>query len=119
MVDSLRLYAEAFFTDCNIVVWRPGGKIGKGKKSTVLPKDFFEVHKVENRINPHSGEQWHAGKAIEALTSYKTTDIFCILGVTARDLYPRDEWNFVFGLANLDNACGVFSFCRYSPEWTG
>ena len=29
------------------------------------------------------------------------------------DLYPRDEWNFVFGLADMMGRNGVFSFSRY------
>jgi len=53
------------------------------------------------------------------LKTLKQKETFCILGVTNRDLYPRDEWNFVFGLASLGDACGVFSFCRYNPEFTG
>ena len=28
-------------------------------------------------------------------------DAYCMLSVSLIDLYPRDDWNFVFGLANL------------------
>jgi hypothetical protein len=28
-----------------------------------------------------------------------------------KDLYPKDDWNFMFGLASIN--AGVFSFCRY------
>ena len=38
--------------------------------------------------------------------------------MTNQDLYPKEEWNFVFGLANLDYQCGVFSFCRTSAKTT-
>lgn len=37
------------------------------------------------------------------------------VGVTMEDLYPQDDWNFVFGEADLSTGVGVFSFCRYSP----
>ena len=33
------------------------------------------------------------------------------------DLYPRDEWNFVFGLASIRDRTGVFSFARYDPKF--
>lgn len=52
MRDSLQLYAQAFFHGCQIAVWLPGQK----KAKRALPADFFEVHKVARRINPHSGE---------------------------------------------------------------
>lgn len=32
------------------------------------------------------------------------------------DIYPREEWNFVYGLARKDLRSGVFSFCRHKPE---
>ena len=28
-------------------------------------------------------------------------------------MYPQEAWNFVFGLANLAQGCGTFSFCRH------
>eukprot|EP00755_Sulcionema_specki_P016112 Sspe_Gene.61168::Locus_33876_Transcript_2_3_Confidence_0.400_Length_3011::g.61168::m.61168/K06974/amzA, AMZ2, AMZ1; archaemetzincin len=39
--------------------------------------------------------------------------------VTMIDLYPRPEWNFVFGQARLTDGVGVFSFCRYQSEQPG
>eukprot|EP01119_Soliformovum_irregulare_P024476 TRINITY_DN8774_c0_g1_i1.p1 TRINITY_DN8774_c0_g1~~TRINITY_DN8774_c0_g1_i1.p1 ORF type:complete len:419 (+),score=77.75 TRINITY_DN8774_c0_g1_i1:56-1312(+) len=58
----------------------------------------------------------------------KTPDIFhflqkllppdgaAILGITMEDLYHRDEWNFVFGEAQVEHHIGVFSFARYHPS---
>lgn len=40
-------------------------------------------------------------------------DGVCIIGVTLVDLYPQDEWNFVFGIGSLMYGTGVFSFARY------
>ena len=42
-------------------------------------------------------------------------DAYCMLSVTMEDLYPRESWNFVFGLANFSSRTGVFSFVRYDP----
>ena len=33
------------------------------------------------------------------------------------DLYPRDEWNYVFGLASIRERTGVFSFARYDNRF--
>lgn len=40
-------------------------------------------------------------------------DSYAFIGVTMEDLYPRDSWNFVFGLADMLGRNGVFSFNRY------
>jgi len=49
------------------------------------------------------------------LKDIKPSDAFCILAMTKVDIYPRDEWNFVFGLADMGDQAGVFSFARYGP----
>jgi len=40
---------------------------------------------------------------------------FCRLAVTLEDIYPGDEWNYVFGQARPMERVGVFSFARHSP----
>lgn len=48
------------------------------------------------------------------------------------DLYPHPDWNFVFGqgihvsqrtlliiIAELQKRTGVYSFCRYNPQFWG
>jgi len=42
---------------------------------------------------------------------------FCMIGVTMVDLYPKEDWNFVFGEADPSRFVGVFSFARYSPDF--
>ena len=37
------------------------------------------------------------------------------MGVTMVDLYPKSDWNFVYGLADPAQKAGVFSFARYDP----
>eukprot|EP00008_Paramoeba_atlantica_P010484 CAMPEP_0201492034 /NCGR_PEP_ID=MMETSP0151_2-20130828/32037_1 /ASSEMBLY_ACC=CAM_ASM_000257 /TAXON_ID=200890 /ORGANISM="Paramoeba atlantica, Strain 621/1 / CCAP 1560/9" /LENGTH=267 /DNA_ID=CAMNT_0047878683 /DNA_START=145 /DNA_END=945 /DNA_ORIENTATION=+ len=41
---------------------------------------------------------------------------YCIVGVSMEDLYPRPDWNFVFGQADWTTRTGIFSFCRYLPD---
>ncbi|GMI40471.1 hypothetical protein TeGR_g10820 [Tetraparma gracilis] len=40
---------------------------------------------------------------------------YCRLGFTFEDIYPNDDYNFVYGLARLMEKTGVFSFARHSP----
>ena len=43
-------------------------------------------------------------------------DAFCVLGVTATDLYPSDDYNFVFGQASIKSRVGVASLFYYTSE---
>jgi archaemetzincin len=52
----------------------------------------------------------HAAKLLPA-------DAFCLAMVTMTDLYPRDEWNFVFGLASAQQRVGIYSLARYMPDF--
>jgi len=47
MEDALKLYADAFFTGCDVKIVKPGGKFGKSK----LPKDFLAENKIAHRDN--------------------------------------------------------------------
>jgi archaemetzincin len=40
-------------------------------------------------------------------------DALGIMGLTQRDIYPGDGWNFVFGQANTKEKIGITSFARY------
>ena len=40
-----------------------------------------------------------------------------MISILMSDIYPRDEWNFVFGLASLKDITGVFSFARYDENF--
>jgi len=59
--------------------------------------------------------QLNAAEICAALNFYKPRDAYCLLGVTNTDIYPRPEWDFVFGYANIGARTGVFSFARYDP----
>ena len=46
-------------------------------------------------------------------------DAYCLIGLTATDLYPEESWNFVFGMATLRERVGVYSTARYQPSFYG
>ena len=54
--------------------------------------------------------QFNAGDILLAINKSTSKSAFCTLAVTNRDLYPPEEGNFVFGLADMHSQTGVFSF---------
>lgn len=102
-MGNYEAYCKAYYTGCNVKVLRPGDPVPgrpKGSKETI-PKNFLKEKKIAHRENDF-GTQFHAGEIIKAIVPYRTKDVYCVLAITNMDLYPRDEWNFVFGLASLD-----------------
>jgi len=61
--------------------------------------------------------QVNARDVLRVMERFIPDDAYCIICVTTIDLYPKDEWNFVFGLASVRNRAGVFSFARYDPAF--
>ena len=57
----------------------------------------------------------NAGEILTEMAKSQPSDAFCVSAITMCDLYPRDEWNFVFGLARLGDGVGVYSLARYTP----
>ena len=62
-------------------------------------------------------EQWLAGPILDRLEEELPPDAYCVLGVTTYDIYPKEDWSFVFGLARLKGRVGVYSLARYDPKF--
>jgi archaemetzincin len=60
--------------------------------------------------------QLHAKQILARLRERKPDDAFALAAVTMFDLYPDEEWNFVFGFADGAQQVGVFSFARFDPS---
>ena len=56
---------------------------------------------------------------LQLLKARLPKDGYCLLAVTMIDLYPKPDWNFVFGQASLKERVGVYSFARYKPGFRG
>lgn len=50
------------------------------------------------------------------LDTWNRKDLVTVL-VTMEDVYPREEWNFVYGIADIMNGVGVWSFARLDPQF--
>ena len=71
--------------------------------------------KIKNRINYK--KQYLASEILREAKRWIPDDAYCMICVTNYDLYPKEDWNFVFGLASLRDRTGVFSFARYDPTF--
>ena len=101
-LEQLKQFAEAFFT--LPVELRPAVNL-KG-----LP--------ITSRMR--SGrQQLLTSDIVTWLQTRLPKDAYCILAITMADLYPADDWNYVFGQASLRERVGVYSFARYDPGFYG
>ena len=69
-------------------------------------------HMVDDGV---TREQLMIPGIFEYMKSILPRDAYCMLAVTMIDLYPNEDWNFVFGQATLLEGIGVFSFARHHP----
>jgi len=95
---------------------------------TVRALPAVSMKELGSRIQSRQGswgvEQYHAAMALDALEPRVPRDAYGLMAVTMCDLYPKPEWNFVYGLARLTKRVGIFSFIRHMPgkapdAWAG
>lgn len=98
-VDALTRYAAAFY----------------GMPVRRLPALDLPTLDVEAR-SQDGHMQLHAKQILERLREHKPDDAFALAAVTMIDLYPDEDWRFVFGYADAATQVGVFSFARFDPE---
>ncbi|KAL4428919.1 hypothetical protein ABPG74_017509 [Tetrahymena malaccensis] len=97
---DLKKFCKAFFKDCKVKVRQP-----------IIIQD---VPTIQRRINEYTQKlQLNTKDILNYLKTRLPKDAVCMIGITNTDLYPQDEWNYVFGQASLIHAVGVFSFARY------
>lgn len=103
-LEQLQQFAAAFFT--LPVELRPAVDLAG------LP--------ITSRLHPRTRQgQLLTSDILVWLQNRLPTDAYCILAITMADLYPADDWNFVFGQASLRERVGVYSFVRYDPGFYG
>lgn len=78
----------------------------------VRPLDALDVRRRDN----DGQEQWLAPEMLSELERTLPDDAYAMIGLTMVDLYPGEEYNFVFGYASTRNRTGVFSLARYEAE---
>lgn len=94
-VEQLREFAGAFFS----------------LEARTLPAMNVDLATTTHREDHGFGTQLRTDAVLRKLP--KPPDAFCVLAVTNFDLYPGDEWNYVFGVGSHDARAGVYSFARF------
>lgn len=85
-------------------------------ETKILPTISNEIFpKNIRRISKNGQEQILAGYVLDSvLIKRKPKDAVVLMGITERDLFPKPEWNYVFGLASYQNGVGVTSMYRFA-----
>ncbi|CAF1027073.1 unnamed protein product [Adineta ricciae] len=90
-----------------------------GCATELLPSVEFD-NKIKKRIDPFSNQPQYLVAGIIAHLKklqrkrHNRQELFSI-GVTMSDIYPRPDWNFVYGSASIDDGIGIYSFARLDP----
>ncbi len=75
---------------------------------------------LSGRQHPEEGHhQLLTTSVLDALRKRLPRDAYSLVALTLTDLYPKPEWNFVFGQASLKRRVGVYSFARHFPRFYG
>jgi len=72
------------------------------------------VPESARRIHPNWGmAQWHTIYLLDQVLAPRLPDdAAAMIGFTATDLWPGEDWNFVFGQASMEKRVGVWSVYR-------
>lgn len=79
----------------------------------VLPALPGSIVPGDARRERDFGSQWQTRPILDALLTRRPDDAAGLMAITAVDLYPGPEWNFVFGEARYGGRVGVMSLWRH------
>lgn len=89
-----------------------------GLEVRVLSSLVVDPGALTTRLAPDTGfPQVYAADLLRQLLAVKPADAFCLLGITASDLFPTQIVNFAFGEASASCRVGVCSVARYGPPF--
>ena len=99
LINSNAEYLEVFF----------------GLKIKILPSIKDELISNEYKRKNGNIQQLNASYIInDFLIKNKPKNALVVLGITSKDIYPRPEWSYVFGLASYTKCTAVASLFRIS-----
>lgn len=86
-----------------------------GLKTVVLETIGEDEIPKENKRIQFETQQLDASYIIDEVLKDKIpNDGIVMMALTAKDLYPRPDWNYVFGMASYSKRVGVTSIFRFS-----
>lgn len=118
----------------DVLYIQPIGTLRSGAPSWTTMQRFIEAYfTLETRVLParpvaevnvgmrshRGGRQLLTGTVLAGLRAQVPRDAYAVIGVTSEDLYPEDDWNFVFGQASFRERIGIHSVARYFPSFYG
>jgi len=75
--------------------------------------DLGAVPAQSRRLHPTTGTlQLRADHLLDRLAGAKPANALSVLGLITTDLWPGENWNYVFGMATPDTGVGVWSLAR-------
>lgn len=79
------------------------------------PLNLDQIPAKARRVHPEWGDHQLLTTYIldEVLKPQRPSDAVAVLALTTADLFPGEDWNFVFGQASLSERVGVWSLYRY------
>ena len=92
----------------------------KVKVLSTTDVEEFDDGRMEKREN-EGRVQFNGSKILAALfrrVYAAEKHAVCVMAITNQDIYTED-FDWLFGVANVMTQCGVFSFCRYQPDFNG
>lgn len=100
-LDVIMDFARAFFAGCRV---------------ELLPTLPF-TEQMTHRMN--GGVQYRTDGFYDYLSQTRSQrdtqrELLCV-AVTMTDIYPAEDWNFVYGQARSKDGLGVYSFARLDP----
>ncbi len=91
-------------------------KLFFGMEVGMLEKiDLAKIPASAQRMHPKPG-MWQISASYvldEIMLPIRPRDAVAVLAITPSDLWPGNDWNFVFGLASLKERVGVWSTARF------
>lgn len=121
--------------EANIIYLQPIGNFNASQKKQIeLVRQYLQIffqleartlENVSNEIIPNHArrigdvgqEQFLAGYILnDVLKKEKPEKRVALMAVTEKDLYPKPEWNYVFGLASYSDKIAVSSLYRMQKD---
>ncbi|WP_427872591.1 reprolysin-like metallopeptidase [Flavobacterium sp. MMS24-S5] len=101
-IELVRQYLQIFF--------QLETKVLKDVSNAIIPNNA-------RRIGDVGQEQFLAGYILtDVLKKEKPNKGVALMAITEKDLYPKPEWNYVFGLASYRDKIAVSSMYRMQKE---
>ncbi len=102
-------------------------------QATQYLKAFFQLEVVvkpttNDGVIPKEYRRTRAEGFEQLMTSYILDSVLLLqknareivtMAITQKDLYPKEEWNYVFGLASYEHRKGVTSIYRFNKKTNG